>query len=168
MMTIAMQRASPTMIRPVRYSGRSGRNSQARANISAGPSTQFSSSEPSSSLAVAGDGVEAVVADLRQHRVHHDQQAERDRQRDAVDLDRAERVVQAGDHPAEQQADDHRDADPHRQEAVEGGELADDGGLPGSPVVAHAVTSAHARDGSRCVRRSSTPDSCCSAAGITQ
>jgi hypothetical protein len=42
MMTIAMQRASPTMIRPVRYSGRSGSISHARANISAGPSTQFS------------------------------------------------------------------------------------------------------------------------------
>ena len=50
MITIAMQRARPTMIRPVRYSGRSGRSSQARANISAGPSTQFSTSELTSSL----------------------------------------------------------------------------------------------------------------------
>ena len=50
MITIAMQRARPTMIRPVRYSGRSGSSSQARANISAGPSTQFNASELSSSL----------------------------------------------------------------------------------------------------------------------
>jgi hypothetical protein len=42
MMTIAMQRARPTMIRPVRYSGRSGSMSHASANISAGPSTQLS------------------------------------------------------------------------------------------------------------------------------
>ena len=45
MITMAMQRASPTMISPVRYSGRSGSSSQASANISAGPSTQFSTSE---------------------------------------------------------------------------------------------------------------------------
>ena len=32
---------------------------------------------------VAGDPVELAVAHLRQHRVHHQQQAERDRQRDA-------------------------------------------------------------------------------------
>ena len=50
MMTIAMQRARPTMISPVRYSGRSGSSSQASANISAGPRTQFSSSEDSSNL----------------------------------------------------------------------------------------------------------------------
>ena len=50
MMTIAMQRARPTMIRPVRYSGRSGSSSQARANISAGPSTQFNIRELTSSL----------------------------------------------------------------------------------------------------------------------
>ena len=37
MMTMAMQRAKPTMINPVRYSGRSGSSIQARANISAGP-----------------------------------------------------------------------------------------------------------------------------------
>ena len=45
MMTIAMHRASPTMMSPVRYSGRSGRKIHARANISAGPRTQLSRSE---------------------------------------------------------------------------------------------------------------------------
>lgn len=50
MITIAMQRARPTMIRPVRYSGRSGSISQARANINAGPSTQFNTSELTSNL----------------------------------------------------------------------------------------------------------------------
>ena len=41
MITMAMQRASPTMIRPVRYSGRSGRKVHASANISAGPTIQL-------------------------------------------------------------------------------------------------------------------------------
>ena len=50
MMTIAMQRARPTTIRPVRYSGRSGSSSQASANINAGPITQLSSSERTSSF----------------------------------------------------------------------------------------------------------------------
>ena len=50
MITMAMQRARPTMISPVRYSGRSGSISQARANISAGPNTQFKNRELSSSL----------------------------------------------------------------------------------------------------------------------
>ena len=50
MMTIAMHRASPTMMRPVRYSGRSGSNNHARANINAGPRIQFNSRELTSSL----------------------------------------------------------------------------------------------------------------------
>ncbi|CAM5310415.1 hypothetical protein SHIRM173S_13323 [Streptomyces hirsutus] len=45
MMTMAMQRARPTMIRPVRYSGRSGRKIQASANITAGPTSQLTTSE---------------------------------------------------------------------------------------------------------------------------
>ncbi|CAO0832017.1 hypothetical protein SMICM17S_08867 [Streptomyces microflavus] len=50
MMTIAMQRARPTMIKPVRYSGRSGRKIQASANMSAGPRTQLTTSEETISL----------------------------------------------------------------------------------------------------------------------
>jgi hypothetical protein len=41
MSTMAMQRARPTMTSPVRSSGWSGRNSQARANITAGPTSQL-------------------------------------------------------------------------------------------------------------------------------
>ena len=47
--TMAMHRARPTMISPVRYSGWSGRNAQARANISAGPMIQFSTRDRASS-----------------------------------------------------------------------------------------------------------------------
>ncbi len=50
MMTMAMQRAKPTMINPVRYSGRSASSSQANTNITAGPISQFSTSEDSISL----------------------------------------------------------------------------------------------------------------------
>ena len=45
MSTIAMHRANPTMTRPVRYAGRSGKNSHARANINAGPINQLSTSD---------------------------------------------------------------------------------------------------------------------------
>lgn len=50
MMTMAMQRARPTMIRPVRYSGRSGRKIHASANMTAGPTIQLMTSEEMSSL----------------------------------------------------------------------------------------------------------------------
>ena len=50
MMTMAMQRASPTMINPVRYSGRSANSNQASVNITAGPTSQFSTSEDAMSL----------------------------------------------------------------------------------------------------------------------
>ena len=43
--TMAMHRARPTMMSPVRYSGRSGRSSQARANMIAGPASQLSTRE---------------------------------------------------------------------------------------------------------------------------
>ncbi|CAM5273021.1 hypothetical protein SDIAM26S_00952 [Streptomyces diastaticus subsp. diastaticus] len=50
MMTMAMQRARPTMISPVRYSGRSGRKIHARANMTAGPRIQLMTSEEIISL----------------------------------------------------------------------------------------------------------------------
>ena len=40
-MTMAMQRARPMMISPTMYSGLSGKNVTARANMSTGPMTQF-------------------------------------------------------------------------------------------------------------------------------
>lgn len=81
-------------------------------------------------LLVAGHAVESVVADLGEHRVHHHQQAERDRQGDTADLDLGERVVHARDEAAQAQADGHGEQDPHREVAVEGGELLDDRVVP--------------------------------------
>ena len=43
--TIAMHRARPTMISPVRSSGSSGKHTQARMNINAGPTTQLRARE---------------------------------------------------------------------------------------------------------------------------
>jgi hypothetical protein len=43
--TIAMQRARPTTITPVRYAGWSAKNSHASVNISAGPTTHDRNSE---------------------------------------------------------------------------------------------------------------------------
>jgi hypothetical protein len=50
MITMAMQRANPTMISPVRYSGRSASSSQASVNITAGPTSQFSTNEDTMSF----------------------------------------------------------------------------------------------------------------------
>ena len=75
--------------------------------------------------AVGGDPPDLGVADLGQHRVHHQQQPERDRQAGAVDRDPVQRAVQARDEAAEQQPGGHRRPDPHRQEPVQ----------PGSPAI---------------------------------
>ena len=68
--------------------------------------------------AVGGDPPDLGVADLGQHRVHHQQQPERDRQAGAVDRDLVQRAVQARDKTAQQQPGGHRRPDPHRQEPV--------------------------------------------------
>ena len=51
--------------------------------------------------AVRGDVADLVVADLGQHRVHHHQQADGDRQGDRADLDLRQGVVQARDQAAQ-------------------------------------------------------------------
>ncbi|MNT98849.1 hypothetical protein D3C72_2415350 [compost metagenome] len=51
--TMAMQRARPIMMSPVRYSGRSGSITQASVNISTGPKTQLKKSEAPKSLPLA-------------------------------------------------------------------------------------------------------------------
>ena len=68
------------MITPVRYAGWSGRSSQASANISTGPTTQESKSERPKKRRFetpSGSCAELLVADLREDRVHHQEQAER-------------------------------------------------------------------------------------------
>jgi len=48
MRTMAMQRARPTMISPVRYAGRSGSISHARMNMTSGPITQLITNDETS------------------------------------------------------------------------------------------------------------------------
>ena len=69
---------------------------------------------------------EMAVADLGQDGVHHRQQPDGDGQRDGVDLDALEAVVEVGDQAAEQQPAGHGQTDPDRQEPVEGGQLLGD------------------------------------------
>ena len=70
-------------------------------------------------LAVGGDLVDPGVADLGQDRVHHQQQTDRDRQRDGADLDLVEPVVEIGDQPSQTEAERHRQQNPHRQVPIE-------------------------------------------------
>src|SRR5512141_2083923 len=49
-MTMAMQRASPIIIRPTMYSGLSRRKTMARMNMSTGPTSQFWASDSASTL----------------------------------------------------------------------------------------------------------------------
>ena len=64
-----------------------GENSQARVNISAGPITQLSTSEETEQRRSPVIGAHVAVADLGQHRVHHQQQPDGDREATGVDLD---------------------------------------------------------------------------------
>ena len=73
---------------------------------------------------VAGHRVEPVVAHLGQHRVHHDEQADGDGERDPLHLDRGQRLPEPRHQPAEHEPREHREADPHRQEAVKGGQVS--------------------------------------------
>ncbi len=120
---------------------------------------------------VARDGVEPVVAHLGQHRIHHHQQADGDRQGDTADLDLGEGVVQPRHHPAQAEARAHGEQDPHGQETVEGGQFRDDRGVGhvrrgrglghgqdlfrSQAAVARAVAASSAREPAR-VSRTST------------
>ena len=68
---------------------------------------------------IGGDVAEVAIADLGEHRVHHQQQAERDRQRHGVDLDVIQDVVQPRERAAETDPQEHRGADPHRQKPIQ-------------------------------------------------
>ena len=71
---------------------------------------------------VRGDPPDLVVTDLRQHRVHHQQQPERDRQTGAMDRHPVQRAVQARNQAPQQEPSGHRRADPHRQEPIQPGQ----------------------------------------------
>jgi len=77
---------------------------------------------------VPGDVTHFLIADLGQHRVHHQQQTQRDRQRGLPDLDRVQRRLDARDQPTEQQPTGHRGEDSHRQEPVQHRQPRQDGG----------------------------------------
>ena len=115
------------MISPVRYSGRSGSSSQARANISAGPTSQFSTrrapsirrspvTRPSSeyrTLASTGYIISSRPMAIGRQTV--------------PDLDGVDRASsRPGHQPAEAEPERHRRDDPDRQEPVERGQPLQD------------------------------------------
>ena len=124
-----MQRASPTMITPVRYAGWSARNSQASANMNAGPITHERKSDIAEEATVV-DAVRArlaeiLVSHLRQNGVHHQQEADRDRQADRAHAQRVQSVVDAGDERSEGQPARHCQRDPQGEEPIERREPSD-------------------------------------------
>ena len=121
MKTMAMQRARPTMISPVRYSGRSARKIQASDEHERGGEHPVDHQRGDHELAVADDASGLVVADLRQHRVHHHQQAQGDGQGDAGDLDGIQRLAESRNESPESEPEGHGRQDPDGQVAVQGG-----------------------------------------------
>ena len=68
---------------------------------------------------VAEDLAELLVADLRERRVHHQDEADGDRDRRRADAHPVERRGESRRREAERDADAHRREDPERQVAVE-------------------------------------------------
>ncbi len=74
---------------------------------------------------------ELVVPDLGEHRVHHQQEPDGDREADGADAQPVEPVVQLWDQRSEHDPADHRERDPERQEAIEPRQPAEHGLLVG-------------------------------------
>lgn len=96
-------------------------------NISAGPTTQFEDQGGGEHASIAGDGVQAVVADLGQDRVHHHEQTEGNRQRRPVDFDGTQGGTEAGDEPPQDEIGGHRRRDPQWQVPIQRGQLRCEG-----------------------------------------
>jgi hypothetical protein len=96
--------------------------------MSSGPMIQFCTSDSASTPLVAEDLAQLLVADLRQRRVHHQDEADRDGDRGRAHAHAVERGREAGRQSAERDAQAHRGEDPQREVAVEEGELAEQPG----------------------------------------
>ena len=129
MSTMAMQRAIPTMMRPVRYVRQVGKQQPGQGEHDRWTDDPVQNERRHHEPTVGGDPAQLAVADLRQHRVHHHEQAHGDRQARAGQGRARKPGVEVREEPAEHDAQGHRRANPHRQEPVEQGELADDRAL---------------------------------------
>ncbi len=143
-----MHRASPTMIKPGAVLGQVGQEDPRQREHQGGADDPVQHQGRRQHPSVAGHAVDLAVAHLGEHRVHHQQQTQGDRQRDATDRHRLQRVVDSGREASEHQAPGHGQADPQRQEAVERGEPLDDVGVdvrrPGR--VGHGVGATRGRE----------------------
>ena len=76
---------------------------------------------------VGGRGADRFVAHLREHRIHHPEEPDRDRRRDPGDLHRVESRAEVGKGASQQKAERHREEDPEGEPAVERGETREHG-----------------------------------------
>ena len=107
------------MIRPTMYSGLSGRKIIARANISTGPTSQFCTSESPSTLLVAENVGQLLVSHLGKGRIHHQDQADGNRNVGCADLEAVDETLDARHEKTETHAQGHGSKDPDRQIAVQ-------------------------------------------------
>ena len=70
--------------------------------------------ELTSSLRLAAEVPEFLVPDLREHRVHHEQQAKCDREGNGADSKPVKRLFEAGNQGTQRQSTDHCQSDPER------------------------------------------------------
>ena len=75
---------------------------------------------------VAGMPADGLVAHLREHRIHHPQESDRDRHRDTPHPHAVEGRPQSRVGPSQQDPQPHGREDPQRQIAVEGGQALED------------------------------------------
>ena len=111
--------------------------------------------------AVAAHLAHVLVADLRQDRVHHQQQPERDRQADRADLELVEEVVEPGTSDPSARPPAIAERDPQRQEPVERRQAAEHGGLGwmGRGGV-HVLSTGHYMDDTQWNGRDGEPSAC--------
>ncbi len=126
----AAREADQDQARPCN-SGWSCRKTTASTNISTGPITQFCTSDRASTRTVAEHVAQVLVADLGQRRVHHQDQADGDRDVGGAALELAPEPGDAREQVPDRHAGEHREEDPQGQVAVEKAEPA--GSAPSSP-----------------------------------
>ena len=104
------------MISPVRYAGWSGSTKPGQREHHQWPDQPVQQQRGHQEAAVGGDVAELAVADLGQHRVHHQQQPDEDRRGySAGDVRGVHHRGDAGRPAAESESETHRGENPDRQ-----------------------------------------------------
>ena len=120
-MTIAMQRASPIMIRPTMYSGLSRQQQDREKKHQHRPDQPILHQGNTEDFRVAKDQRQLFVLNFRQRRIHHQYQSDRYRQVCRSDLKSADEPHRLRNKIAKTDTESHRDEYPDRQISVEEG-----------------------------------------------